>query len=304
MSAPTTRREVLRMLAMGIAGSSLLPSLACATSTDESRDENGVRNEPDDSTASTAVPESIDRIGLQLYTVRRALATDIEGTMAAIAAAGVTELEFAGYYDKPAAWWNALMQRLGLTAPATHIGLPATDAQWAPHFERATAMGHKWVIVPSIPGSYRNADGWKRLADRLNSGGVMAKAAGLRMGYHNHDYEFAALPGGSYGLETLLTGTDASLVDFELDIFWAVKAGKDPLALLTAHPTRFTCCHVKDAGPPPERAMLDVGAGTIDFRTILARGRQGALQHWFIEHDNPRDPVASVQASAAAMRAL
>jgi sugar phosphate isomerase/epimerase len=187
-----------------------------------------------------------------------------------------------------------VMKRHNLTSPATHIALPATDAAWAPHFERSVGMGHKYVFVPWIGNDYRTADGWKRLADRLNSGAVMAKAAGLRLGYHNHDFEFAPVAGGSNGLETLLTKTDPALVDFELDLYWAVKAGQDPLALMQKYPKRFTCCHVKDAGPPPERVMLEVGAGTIDFKSIIANGK----------HDNPRDPVASVKASAASMKSM
>lgn len=298
MSAMTTRRELLRLLGVGIAGSTLLPAIACAGE----RDENGVAKLPDSTSAELA--ERIERIGLQLYTVRRALQADIEGTIAAVAAAGVTELEFAGYYDKPASWWNELLRRHNLTTPSTHIGLPSTDAGWAPHFERSKAMGHTWVIVPSSSNEYRNADGWKRLADRLNSGGELARKEGLKMGYHNHDYEFARVPAGLTGLDTLITTTDPALVDFELDIYWAVKAGQDPLLLLQKYPKRFTCCHVKDAGPPPDRAMLDVGAGTIDFKSIIANGRTTGLQHWFIEHDNPQDAIASVQASAAAMKKL
>lgn len=299
MSTNTTRRDVLRLLTLGVAGSVLLPTIACAAE----HDENGVRAaNPDEGAADGS--NTIDRIGLQLYTVRRALTAGIEPVFAALQTAGITELEFAGYYDKPASYWVDLMKRHGMTAPATHIALPATDAEWAPHFERAMATGHKWVIVPWIGNDYRSVDGWKRLAARLNAGGELAKKSGLRMGYHNHDFELAALPNGSTGLDMLLAETDASLVDFELDIYWAVKAGRDPMQLLEQHARRFTCCHVKDAGPPPERAMVDVGAGTIDFKALLAKGRAGALQHWFIEHDNPRDPIASVNASAAAMRAL
>ena len=299
MSSGTTRRDALRLLALAIGGGAIAPALARA----QSADENGI---PDDSN-SEAMPEEparIGRIGVQLYTVRRLLAANIEEVIASLAAAGITELEFAGYYDKPASWWNELMKRHNMTAPATHIGLPATNVEWLPHFERSVAMGHKWVIVPSTSAEYRNADGWKRLADRLNAGGELAAKSGLRMGYHNHNYEFDALPAGTNGLETLLSNTDAGLVDFELDIYWAVKAGADPLALLTKYPQRFTCCHVKDAGPLPTREMMDVGAGTIDFRTLLATGRKGSLQHWFIEHDDPRDALASVRASAAALKTM
>jgi sugar phosphate isomerase/epimerase len=229
---------------------------------------------------------------------------DLEGTIAAVAAAGITELEFAGYYNKPAEWWRDKMKSLGLTSPSTHIGMPATDDLWAPQFEMAKSMGHQWVIVPSMPGGMRGVDGFKRFADRLNSGGALAKKAGLRIGFHNHNAEFAPLDGGMSGYDILLKNTDASLVDFELDIYWAVKAGQDPLKIISEQGKRIACCHVKDASPAPELAMMDVGAGTIDFKTILAKGRKAGLKHWYIEHDDPKDDVASITASAAALKKL
>lgn len=283
-TAPTlTRRSALQLLMAGVAGGTLLPRL--------------------DGLAAATAPR-IERIGLQLYTVRSALAKDVEGTIAAIAAAGITELEFAGYYNKPPEWWRDIMRQHGLTSPAAHTQLPRADADWAPQFATAKAMGQRWVIVPSVGGDYRSLDGFKRLADRLNSGGALAKAEGLRMGYHNHDFEFAPLDGGTHGLAILLANTDPTLVDFELDLYWAVKGGQDPLAMIAAHPGRFVCCHVKDAGPAPERVMTEVGAGTIDFKRIIAAGRKAGLKHWFIEHDNPKDALASIAASAAAMKKL
>ncbi len=280
-----SRRAALQMMAAGVAGGVLLPRLAAA-------------REP----ASDA--RRIERIGLQLYTVRRSLTKDLEGTIAAVAAAGITELEFAGYYNKPAEWWRSTMSSLGMTSPSTHIGLPKTDAEWEPHFAMARAMGHACVIVPSFGAEFRGEGGYQRLADRLNSSGEMAKKAGLRMGYHNHNAEFAPQANGPNGFEILVANTDPTLVDFELDLYWAVKAGKDPLAIIAAHPNRIVYCHVKDSGPAPELAMMDVGAGTIDFKTIIAAGRKVGLAHWFIEHDNPADELASIAASAAALKKI
>lgn len=284
LSAPLSRRAVVQALAAGVAGGALLPGMASALTSEG--------------------PPRLDRLGLQLYTVRAALAKDLEGTIAAVAAAGITELEFAGYYSKDAAWWKALMARHGLTAPATHEALPATDDGWGAIFDRAHAMGHAMVIVPFVGNEYRGSRAaWQRLAARLTTGAQRAKAAGLRFGYHNHDFEFAPVE-GTTGFDILTTETDPTLVALELDLYWAVKAGQDPLALFARWPGRIHCCHVKDAGPAPERQMRDVGAGTIDFRTLLARGRAAGLQHWFIEHDNPADPLASVRASAAHLATL
>ena len=132
----------------------------------------------------------------------------------------------------------------------------------------------------------------------------MAKKFGLRIGYHNHNAEFAPQASGPNGFETLVANTDPKLVDFELDLYWAVKAGQDPIAIIEAHPKRIVYCHVKDAGPAPDLAMMDVGAGTLDFKKIIAAGKKKSLKHWYIEHDNPKDDIASITASAAAMKKL
>lgn len=278
-----SRRAVLQLLAAGVAGSAILPLLARAESSE------------------FAARRRIGRIGLQLYTVRSALAKDIEGTIAAVAAAGITELEFAGYYNKSPAWWRELLKQHGLTAPSTHEALPATDSGWPAILDRANGMGHDIVIVPFVGNSYRGSrDNWLKLSERLDIGALKAKAAGLQFAYHNHDFEFAPVD-GTTGYEILTSQTDKALVKLELDMYWAVKAGHDPLAIMTQHSGRVICCHVKDASAAPERTMLDVGAGTIDFKTLLAKGRTLGLQHWFIEHDQPTDPLASVKASAAAM---
>lgn len=278
-----SRREMLQLLAAGVAGSAILPLLARAESSE------------------FAARRRIGRIGLQLYTVRSALAKDIEGTIAAVAAAGITELEFAGYYNKLPAWWRELLKQHGLTAPSTHEALPATDSGWPAILDRANGMGHDIVIVPFVGNSYRGSrDNWLKLSERLDIGALKAKAAGLQFAYHNHDFEFAPVD-GTTGYEILTSQTDKALVKLELDMYWAVKAGHDPLAIMTQHSGRVICCHVKDASAAPERTMLDVGAGTIDFKTLLAKGRTLGLQHWFIEHDQPTDPLASVKASAAAM---
>ena len=278
-----SRRKVLQLLAAGVAGSAILPLLARAES------------------SGFAARRRIGRIGLQLYTVRSALAKDIEGTIAAVAAAGITELEFAGYYNKSPAWWRELLKQHGLTAPSTHEALPATDSGWPAILDRANSMGHDIVIVPFVGNSYRGSrDNWLKLSERLDIGALKAKAAGLQFAYHNHDFEFAPVD-GTTGYEILTSQTDKALVKLELDMYWAVKAGHDPLAIMTQHSGRVICCHVKDASAAPERTMLDVGAGTIDFKTLLATGRTLGLKHWFIEHDQPTNPLASVNASAAAM---
>lgn len=279
------RRDLLRLMAAGVAGGTLLPHLAQA------------------GTSSGEIPR-IERIGLQLYSVRMALQKDIEGTIAAIAKAGITELEFFNPFGKDVAWWRALLDKHQLTAPSSHEALPKSDDEWGPIFDRAQGMGHMLVVVPYVGNEYRGSKAnWQRLAERLNIGAQKAKAAGLSFGYHNHDFEFTPVD-GTTGYEVITTQTDPNLVKLELDLYWTVKAGHDPLTIMQRWPNRVVAVHVKDAGPAPERKMTEVGAGTIDFKSILALGRKQALAHWFIEHDNPTDPIASITASAAAMKQL
>ncbi len=283
-----SRRDALRLMAAGVAGTVLLPSLTRAMS----------------SAGSLNVAAKIDRIGVQLYTVRRAMAKDVDGTIAALAAAGIQEVEFAGYYNRTPQQWKVLLKAHGLTAPSTHIGFPKTNELWQPQFDIANGIGHQWIIVPSVDNDLRGStEGYKRLADRLNQSGVLAKAAGLRNGYHNHEYEFETV-GSSTGYDVLMGAIDPSLVDMEIDLFWAIKAGQDPRAMIARWPGRFPLCHVKDGGPPPERKMMDVGAGVVDFKSIFSKSRQAGFKHYFIEHDEPVDGVASAAASAAYLRKL
>jgi sugar phosphate isomerase/epimerase len=278
-----SRREALGALGAAAAGALALPRVVAAF------ERHGVSRPP---------------VGVQLYTVRALMQRDLDGTLAALAAAGVREVEFAGYFDRTPAALRQRLDTLGLTAPAAHVPLPATAAGWEPVLDAAAALGHRWCVVPWVGNDVRaSLDGWRRLADALNDAGRRAAERGLRVAYHNHDFEFA-VQDGRVAFDVLADALDPALVDLELDLYWAVKAGRDPAAIFAARPGRFPLWHLKDAGPAPERAMRDVGAGTIDFAALFARAAEAGLRHAFIEHDNPPEPMASVRASVAALARL
>lgn len=243
------------------------------------------------------------RIGLQLYTVRDLLGRDFEGTLARVAEIGFQEVEFAGYFGHSPEQVRAALARSGLAAPSAHVPLESGDA-WQATLDAARVMGHRYVVLAWIPPEQRRTlDDYRRLAARLNRAGAAATAAGLRLAYHNHDFELTPL-GESVPYDLLLAETDAAHVAFEMDIYWVVKAGGDPLAYLARHPGRFPMVHAKDASAAPERRMMDVGSGTIDFRTILARGTAAGVRHVFVEHDEPAEPLASARASYEHLAAL
>jgi sugar phosphate isomerase/epimerase len=247
--------------------------------------------------AFAAPPRRLTRIGLQLYTVRGEMGRDLAGTLARVAEIGYTEVEFASYFGRSPREIRELLARHGLTSPSTHVPFGAIQKDWARTLDEASTIGHQWVTIPWIPEEQRrNVDGWKRVSEMYNRAATEAKAAGLRFAYHNHDFELQRVD-GIVPLDLLLTETDPALVDFELDLYWLVRAGGDPLDYFARFPKRFPLVHVKDSAGPPEHRMVDVGRGTIDFRRIVARSEQAGIEHYFVEHDQPADPMASVRES-------
>lgn len=243
----------------------------------------------------TAASNKIPRIGIQLYTLRQAASADLAGTLARLAKVGYKELEFAGYYNHPVTEVRALLNQNGLTAPSAHVGLNLIENAPEKTFADAKVVGHEWITVPSLPsGKRETVDDWKRLASQFNAAATKAKAAGFRFAFHNHN-DIIRKTGDVLPIDILMKETDPALVSYEMDIYWVVNGGADPLDLLARFPGRFKMFHVKDAMPGPEHRMADVGAGSIDFKTIF--GHATGIEHYFVEHDQPADPFASAAAS-------
>jgi len=222
---------------------------------------------------------------------------DVDGTLARIAEIGYNEVEFAGYFGRTPAQIRAALDANHLSAPSAHIDLPASNDAWSKTLDTASAMGHQWVVVPSLDASVgRSLDGWQKMAERFNGLGTRAQERGLRFAFHNHAAEFTPVGDGT-GLDVLISQTDPKLVDFEMDIYWVVKGGADPIALIDKYPHRFPLMHVKDASAAPGLAMMDVGKGTIDFARIFARADTSGMQHTFVEHDEAVDPIESARSS-------
>ncbi len=240
----------------------------------------------------------LERSGLQLYTVRSLMAEDIAATLDAVAAIGYSEVEFAGYFGHAPGEVRAWLDAAGLDAPAAHLGIdelmgPVLDAS----VEAALAVGHRWLVLPFIGPEMRTADGYRRTARILNAAGAAARSAGIKVGYHNHAFEFEAAaddPSGRTGYSILLEHLDPALVDLEIDLHWSTVGGADATALFDAHPGRFPLCHVKDL--TADGRMADVGAGEIDWAGLFARSDIAGLRHYFVEHDQPDDPLASAEA--------
>lgn len=256
---------------------------------------------PGPSGSATPNPGLPEAWGLQLYTLRESMADDVFATLSVPFQLGYRELEFAGYFGADLPSLRRYMDDLGLSAPSAHVSWDELQNNAEQVFESASILGHRQLVVPWLSPEYRNPSGYEGLAWSLSSIGEDARQYGITIAYHNHDFEFERLPGADEpnavqtGFELLLRTADRDRVKFQLDLFWAVHAGQDPLELFERYPGRFISVHVKDRTADGE--MVSVGAGDVDFATILPAAEAAGVEHMFVEHDNPGDPVLSVAAS-------
>jgi sugar phosphate isomerase/epimerase len=261
--------------------------------------------------AFAAAPAAkIERVGLELYTVRTEMRKDVAATLKRVSEIGYKEVEFAGYMNLPAEQLRALLDQNGLTSPSVHTAIEILERDFAAQATFAKTMGHRWLIVPSLSTrALTTKDSWKGIATRFNELGKKARDAGMRFAFHNHAVEPAPIADGSVPFDILMSETDPAVVDFQMDLYWMIKAGGDPLAYFAKHPGRFSSVHVKDGTPSPiltkgeagtKEAMQqrDVGSGTIDWAKIFEKRAQAGIQHYYVEHDEPgADPFASVRNS-------
>ncbi len=248
--------------------------------------------------ATVASPSArrIERLGVQLYTIRDAVARDLEGSLARVAAIGYREVEIAGYHGHSVSEFRAALNRFALAAPSTHIAMERVRDDLPRVLDEAHVLGHKFVVCPNIADEKSGLDGYRRAAEILNHAGEIARQSGVTIGYHNHGTELHVID-GVRPYDVILERTDPALVAMEMDIFWLVSGGGDPLAYFAKYPGRFRMVHVKDMAGDPAHTMVDVGHGVIDWKNIFAHSREAGIEHYFVEHDEPKDPFASITAS-------
>jgi len=242
-----------------------------------------------------AAAPRLDSIGIQLYTVRDRLAEDVDGTLGQLAAIGYREVELWGPYTRSPEQMRSRLDAHGLRAVSSHHALADIRGDWARTVEGAVTLGQSLIVVPSIPDPERTAEGLRRVAEDFNRAGAAARAAGLRFGYHNHDWELDPLPEGTRPLDLLLERTDPEVVDWQMDIFWLVNGGGDAAAYLREEAGRVTSVHLKDR--TADGRMVDVGDGVIDFAGLLVLADEQGLLHAFVEHDTPEDSIESARRS-------
>jgi len=269
-----------------------------------------------------AVAHQLDSIGVELYTVRAMMKTDVPGTLAKVAAIGYKEVEFAGYFDHSPKDLRALLDRDALTAPACHVAYAVVQDKWPEAVEAGHILGHKYIVCPWIDDSQRQSpDGYKQAADLFNKAGEASRKAGIQFAYHNHFWEF--LPdknlGGKLPYDYLLESTDPANLKMELDLCWISVAGKDPLTYFKKYPGRFVLAHVKDLSKIPpilpgksSKEMIDdvavnftaIGGGVIDWKKLIPAAQDAGVEHFFVENDEPKDAIANLTESYAYLSKL
>ncbi len=242
-----------------------------------------------------------ESISIQLYTLRE---LSLETTLQGLAAIGYRKVEHAGFGNRTAAEFRAALQQAGLRASSGHQAIPQpwNDSAWYQQVADAVAVGQQSIVTPLSPITFFPTDGdaskikglttvaaWQRYAEDLNRAGLIARAAGLRFGFHNHFWEFAALEDDSplVGYDILLAETDPRLVHFEVDLYWAWFARRDPVQLIAYAGDRIRQFHIKDMRFVDHKATFaDPGTGVIDFARIFrAAGKRGEHEY-IVERDD------------------
>ncbi|WP_316734521.1 sugar phosphate isomerase/epimerase [Pedobacter aquatilis] len=264
---------------------------------------------------SLAFDKATKNVGLQLYTLRKEIPTDVKGVIEKVAQAGYKEVETYGFSNGK--FWGLtpkeflkLLKDNGLKAPSGHYGMDdfmktgSTDKLKA-DIESAAAIGGKYFTIAGAHVDVsKGADGFKKTAEGFNKVAEIAKASGLKFAYHNHDFEFKKFE-NTTGYDIYLTETDKNLVNFELDLYWVVRSGNDPLAFFKKYPGRFPMWHVKDMDKAKPELNTEVGKGSIDFKSIFAQAKLSGMTNFFVEHENNYvpDPIGSIKTSCDYIKA-
>jgi sugar phosphate isomerase/epimerase len=261
----------------------------------------------------------IEKIGVQLYTVRDLMKADFDDTIAKVAQIGYKEVEFAGYFGRgrardrfvlpPVQQVRAALHKNGLSALSTHMQYDEIDEKFPSILKVSKIIGLKYIVCHWIPEELRKSpDIWKEAAEKFNRCGEQTTKSGIQFGYHNHWFEFLPVD-GKVPYDELLELCDANLVKMDMDLCWITAAGADPLKYFKMYPGRFPLVHVKDLKKLPILTtggsqnleetvdLTSVGSGIIDWKQIFAQSDKAGIKHYIVEHDRPQDPFQSITES-------
>jgi sugar phosphate isomerase/epimerase len=253
-------------------------------------------------------------LGLQLWSLRAQLLPSLPSGMAEVRNLGFTEVETAGTYGHTAKEFRSIADANGLRIVGAHIQYQDLQADLPAAIAQAKALGAKYVIVAWVPhdGPF-TVDQARVAVANFNKWGAALKAEGIGFGFHTHGYEFRPLADGTSAFDVMMKETNPDYVFCEMDVFWVVQAGIDPVKLLQKYPGRFKAFHIKDMrkgaqtglyeGHAPASDNVIVGTGVMDWPAIVAQGRKSGVEYYFIE-DETSDPVANIPPSITYLETL
>ena len=257
-----------------------------------------------------AVAKAKKGLGLQLYSLRDSMPKDPKGVLKQVASFGYKELETYGYangklFGMEIREFNEYVKSLGMKVTSGHYGIDIIRGDWEKAVLDAKAIGQKYMVCPYLNESERSsiAD-YKKRCEEFNKAGEICNKHGIRFGYHNHAFEFTELE-GQIPYDVMLAELDPKKVSMEMDIFWVVNAGFDPLQYFQKYPGRFEMWHVKDMDKSDKNRNADVGQGSIDWKAIFAKAKQSGLKQFFVEQESyPGEPIKSIEACAKYMKTI
>ena len=255
---------------------------------------------------STSISKDVrENFGLQLYTLRDVLPNNPKDVLTQVASFGYKQIESYEHKDLGIFWgmknteFKKLMDDLGMKIVSSHCDINKDFDRKA---AEAAEIGMKYLICPYL-GPQKTIDDFKKFAATFNQRGETCKKNGIKFGYHNHDYGFIPVD-GQLPQDVMMQNTDKNLVDFEMDIYWVVTAGQDPIAWINKYPGRFKLSHIKDrkkGAPLSEREVsVDLGTGGIDFKSILKEAGKKGLEYYIVEQEAYENttPLAAAKADA------
>lgn len=274
------RRTFIRQSTKAAVAAILFPHWACSSG------ENA-----DQQSAAPPVPdgEKLSKFGIQLWTLRDIIGQDPKGVLKALSEFGYKQIE--SYEGDQGIFWGmspqdykAYLQELGMDAVSSHCDI---NKEFESKAQQAGEIGMQYLICPWV-GPQESMDDFKRIAEQFNECGEICRKYGLRFAYHNHAYSFQELE-GQLPQDYMMDNTDPALVDYEMDIYWVVTGGADPMDYLKRYPGRFKLSHVKDRlkdAPADERqASCVLGKGQIDYPPILTLAKEQGMEYFLVEQE-------------------
>ncbi len=235
----------------------------------------------------TAIPTG-KIIGIQLYTLRDQVKENFKGTLQKIADIGYNAVEAAGYADRKfygyaPKEYKKIAEEKGLIPQSSHSGISLDNVDQV--IDDTLEAGMSYIVLPYLAQDKRKTiDDYKKLAEEFNRIGERCKMSGLRFGYHNHAFEFEKMD-GIIPYDIMLEQTEPEFVTMQLDLYWMVYGGYDPLDYFEKYPGRFELWHVKDMDHTEKRECTEIGQGIIDFKNIFAAKDKAGMKYYYVEQE-------------------